>query len=138
MMSTSADPSLGDWLIVAGLQYPGVRCCLADRHPLLMTLAREAAELQARRGRCGHPGWGDRFQKILAEVSGAKTAAEISAQSWPWQTDAAPLTVASEMFRSWEQSPGHWKTASRLPRWVGGWMARSRKGIWFASIITAD
>jgi hypothetical protein len=124
-------------LIDAGKAFPGAHVCESEPHPLLMALASEHAQYMARHRRQGHQRWNERSREIIAEL-GQVTPAEICAESWDRQAHDPLPEVATEMFRCWKTSEGHWSVASRKHRWFGCDMAQGRNGVWYACIIVAD
>jgi hypothetical protein len=42
------------------------------------------------------------------------------------------------MWDSWRGSPGHWTIARKEYKFVGGDMAKSEEGIWYACIIAGN
>ncbi len=115
----------------AGRRYSGVRVFNGDRHPLLQELAQGHAEYMATRNRGGHQWFLSRFDRVAGELS--MVATEICAQSWTWQAESPLVELGEEMFRCWEQSPGHWRVASSPHVFYGAW-----RGIWFACVLVAD
>ena len=138
--ATSGEPAkdpAAEGLIQAGLRFPGAHVCESQRHPLFMSLARQGAQMQAQQCRGGHPGFDGRFQQALSS-SLCGSCSEIAAESWPWQAHDSMDSLGKEMFHCWQQSPGHWQTASTRHRWFGAAMAQGRNGIWYACIIVGD
>jgi hypothetical protein len=123
-------------LVDAGKKYPGAHVCESQPHPLLMKLASEQAQYQAQHQTQGHQGFPARCQKI--QQAGMGSAAEICAESWPWQRDESMFNLGTEMFQCWRQSSGHWAVACRKHKWFGAEMAQGQNGIWYATIIVAD
>ncbi len=124
-------------LYLAGLNYPGAKVCLSGMHPVLMEMATRHAQYQADHKRQGHQLWSKRV-KELETTMGSYRYAEIAAESWGWQKDASKVELGAEMFKCWEQSPGHWSVASKSHTYFGCDMAQSSKGIWYTCIIVAD
>lgn len=114
-------------LIEAGKTYPGARVCESAPHALLMELAIAHAAHQADRRTQGHQQFQARWEKINA--AGLGSAAEICAESWPWQDGQTPEQLGEEMFRCWRQSRGHWSVASTKHRYFGAGMARGKNGV---------
>jgi hypothetical protein len=46
--------------------------------------------------------------------------------------------MGREMWDAWRQSRGHWAVASKRHDWFGAGMAKSKRGVWYATIITVD
>jgi len=136
-------------LLKAGQDFPGANAAWSQPHPLLTELAAGYAAWMADHGtQGGHSGFQRRYDRILAEL--ALSAAEITAESWPWQSATAPTgsgrheatstlaEIGTEMWRCWSQSPGHWSVASKPHWYIGAAMAKSKRGIWYACCIVAD
>lgn len=123
-------------LIAAGKTYPGAQVCDSEENEALMIMAQTHAAYMARVCQQGHQGFQERFDGIRAATG--LSAAEICAESWPWQTEEPPEALGREMFKCWAQSPGHWRVAAASHRFYGAGMAKGRNGIWYACILVAD
>lgn len=123
-------------IIEAGKKYPGAKVCFSESHPILMALASNHCQYMARTGIQGHQGFNKRFQEL--QKIGLMGAAEICAESWPWEANEPMYKLGWGMFKSWRTSNGHWRTASAKHRYFGADMAKGSNGIWYACIIVAD
>lgn len=123
-------------LIWAGQHFPGAQVCQSQWSPRLAQLATWGAYTCAVQGHGGHPTFNQAFQIMSQE--GYRNASEINAESWPWQANAAAKDLGWEMFKCWRQSSGHWRTAGTRHRFYGAGMARSARGIWYATILVSD
>lgn len=130
-----------DGLIAAGKVYPGAHVCESEPNAYLMRLAQDHANYMARVQTQGHQGFQGRFD-VLAE-NGYGHAAEICAESWPWETRESYEFLGAGMFKSWKSTAdapggGHWTTAARKHRFYGAGMALGRNGTWYACILVTD
>jgi len=123
-------------LIDAGLAYRGAHVCESEPHDLLQSLARGHAQYQATKRRQGHQRFQERFDAIYEALG--LSAAEIAAESWGRQRNDPLPEIGTEMFRCWEQSPGHWRVASARHKYFGADMAQGDNGVWYACILVAD
>jgi hypothetical protein len=123
-------------LIEAGKVYPGANVCKSEMHPFLMKLAKDQANYQASICVQGHQNFSSRFSAV--QQAGLGHAAEICAESWPWQVNDSMLDLGYEMFKCWRQSPGHWSVASKQHRYFGADIAKGKNGIWYACIIVSN
>ncbi len=121
-------------MIAAGKAFPGAAIVESPVDPDLMEAAREHAAYQAAHCQQGHQGWPVRVQ-ILQRRLGQGTYAEIAAESWPWQRDAAPEELGREAFHCWRRSRGHWSVASARHLAFGIDMCRGRNGVWYFCAI---
>ncbi|MFA5056499.1 MAG: thioredoxin family protein [Opitutaceae bacterium] len=103
----------------------------------LCSFAQSHANYQAEADKQGHQNFDQRRQQMLNSI-GPGDYREICAESWPRQAEDPPAELWAEMFDCWRQSPGHWSVASRKHSEYGSGMARSRRGVWYACIITRD
>ena len=124
------------YLIEAGLKYPGAKVCESKAHRLLMQLAQEHAEYMAEAHQQGHQNFQSRWNEIDKKLD--MSASEIAAETWDRQSDSPMEEVATEMFKSWEQSRGHWNVASQTHKLFGAGLAKGTNGIYYGCIITAD
>jgi hypothetical protein len=131
-MTTATSQALTD----AGLIYPGARVCESEPHELLQWLARDHAKYQAAKRRQGHQRFQERFDAIYKALG--LYAVEIAAESWDRQRNDPLPEIGKEMFRCWEQSPGHWRVASARHKYFGADMAQGSNGVWYACILAAD
>lgn len=142
--STSTDSELTK----AAKYYPGVRYIEGQRNSLLDSLAQtysnEMAAINSqsrnktRRNPMGegHFGVEARYAKIRQDL-GMK-GNEVTAESWYWQSNSPMNEVAKGMFDSWQQSSGHWNVVSKPHKLYGDGLAKSKQGIWYATILVAD
>ena len=124
-------------LIQAGKAFAGAHVCESEQQPLLMQMAARHAKYQADHNQQGHQLFQLRVEELYGTL-GRYTYAEIAAESWPWQVDDTMLDLGTEMFKSWVQSPGHWRVASKKHRYFGADMKLGSKGLWYAAILVAD
>ena len=123
--------------IVSGCAtFPGANVCLSTWNDYHAALASEHARYMASVMVQGHQHFQERFNKLLA--AGFGKATEICAQSWPWQADLPMWDLGYEMFHCWQQSSGHWATASTTHKWWGCDMQQGRNGVWYACILVSD
>ncbi len=99
--------------------------------------AKQAAQLQADRDRQGHYEWNQRRNKIIQQC-GYRAVEEICAESWPEQEKADEVDLWAEAFKSWSQSPGHWRIANNRWRAYGRAKAKGKSGVWYFTIIVAS
>lgn len=123
-------------LIAEGLKFPGSHICESPVHPLLIQLCNEHATYMAKYQKLGHQLFQQRYDTIR-KILGLG-AEEIAAMTWDRQKDDSLEEVAKEMFNSWRQSPGHWRTVSRKHKFIGGDMAQGANGIWYGIMIGAN
>lgn len=124
------------YLIEAGLKYPGAKVCESKAHMLLMDLAQAHAEYMAEKQMLGHQNFQSRWNEIDEKLD--MSASEIAAETWDRQSNDSMEEVSTEMFRSWESSRGHWKIASQVHKLFGAGLAKGDNGIWYGVILTAD
>lgn len=130
---TANDPGT----IPSGFTYPDALVLESDRNVAISRIAQGHADYQAKVGVQGHQGFDQRRMWLISTV-GPGAYAEICAESWDRQANDSPEELWTEMFTSWRQSPGHWSVASRKHSEYGSGMAKSKRGIWYATIITRD
>jgi len=135
-------------LTKAGKVYNGVRCYEGQRNSLLDSLAQTysnemaAINSQSRNKSWrnpmgeGHFGVEARYAKIRQDL-GMK-GDEVTAESWYWQSNSPMNEIAEGMFDSWRQSSGHWNVVSKPHKLYGDGLAKSRQGIWYATVLVAD
>lgn len=131
-------------LIEAGQRYvwklhPGGPGCVALRtgkpHKALMAMAEQHAKYQARHQTQGHQLWPQRREEVLAQLPDyIHHLEENAAESWPWNSR---VEAATEMFSSWEHSPGHWALCQQRCKFFGISMARGANGIWYSAMLCA-
>jgi hypothetical protein len=102
--------------------------------PLLMREAASHADYQASVGAGGHHHWGERFQRINAQLPEGLVPQEVCAESWPGQR---LVEAAEECVHSWRQSSGHWDAVRQAHPLFGYDMKRSAGGTWYATGIFA-
>lgn len=125
-------------LIAAGKAFPGAHCFDGPQHPLLQQQAQKAADYQARVCQQGHQVFMRETFRLVSQQLGLG-AAEICAESWPWQSKLPYDQLGKEMFRCWRNwSPGHWRVAAKKHRYWGAAMSKGRNGIWYCAITVAD
>ncbi len=106
--------------------------------------AQQMADIQSQsRGRDGHFGWDVRRRKALA-ATGGSYAAEISAETWPGQSNLSWEDQWEEFAKDWRQSRGqggganHWSIAGVKHKWIGTGSACGRNGTWYGCLIAVD
>lgn len=124
-------------LIEAGKGFPGAHVQESEIHLLLLEMANRHANYQALHDKQGHQLFQQRVEELYRTL-GKYEYAEIAAESWVRQINDTPLELGIEMFVSWKQSPGHWNVASKKHKFMGGDMAKSKSGVWYACILIAD
>jgi hypothetical protein len=124
-------------LIEAGKAFAGAHVCESEQQPLLMAMAARHAQYQALHNQQGHQLFQVRVEELYSTL-GRYVYSEIAAESWPWETEASMLELGTGMFKSWVQSPGHWRVASKKHKYFGGDMSKGSKGLWYACILVAD
>jgi hypothetical protein len=128
-------------LIDAAKIYSGVRFQEGIRDAWLVQVAQKYSEQmaainsQSYRGE-GHFGVEKRYADIRQKY-GMK-GNEVTAESWYWKTNYPIDIIAKEMYDSWHYSSGHWSVVSKPHKMYGDGLAKSRQGIWYATIIVAD
>lgn len=122
-----------DWLISASRHFTGVKVFEGDPHPLLQQLAEKHANYMATVNVQGHQQFQARYDEIKKELQ--LSATEICAESWPWIKEMNE--IAKDMFKSWQQSEGHWRVCINKPKFFGGAMAQGKR-VWYACIIVAN
>lgn len=128
-----SSPSDSDLITAAGRQY-GVRSIATGKQEAnLQKLADEHAAYMARVRIMGHQGFDRRFQ-IANQVFPDYEIAEVAAESWPWNSRTE---AATEMFNSWRQSPGHWRTVNGECVWFAYSMAKGSNGVWYGCGLVA-
>jgi len=121
-----------------GERFRGANVQKSEPHPDVMAAAKEYCEYEAKRDRqLGHANFSRRMRELGEKVPGMYWA-EITAQSWNWQTEEPMDVIGYGMFESWRQSSGHWRVARAKHTVWGGHMAMSSSGTWYACIITGD
>lgn len=123
-------------LIEAGKEYNGAHVCESENHPLLQKLATQHAKYMAMVRTQGHQGFQLRYDQIYESLH--LSAAEICAETWKWQASESPKQWGLEAFKCWQQSPGHWKVASKKHKFFGAEMAKGSNGVVYACILVAD
>jgi hypothetical protein len=130
----------GEWLYhdvrIAGQNFPGAHVHESIWSDLLAESAQANSKRCAYLGRGGHHNWDDRFQELI-KTGLANTFSEINAESWKRQEGNNPTELFEEAFRCWRQSGGHWQVASRQYILFGAGLAKSSRGIWYMSVVTA-
>lgn len=130
-------------LIEAGQKYvwgfhkggPGVKSLLTGKsHKFLEAMCLRHAKYQASHRTQGHQLWDKRKLEIMDHLPEGYSVEENAAESWP---ENSRIEAATEMFHSWEQSPGHWKMANHRCVYFGINMARGKNGIWYAAALVA-
>lgn len=124
-------------LIEAGKGFLGAHVHESEIHFLLMEMATRHARYQALKNTQGHQLFQQRVEELYRTM-GQYEYAEIAAESWVRQAHDTPLELGTEMFKCWEQSPGHWSVASKKHKYFGADMAQGKSGVWYACIIVAD
>jgi Fe-S cluster biosynthesis and repair protein YggX len=124
-------------LIEAGKLWKGAHVCESEIHILLMEMATRQAKYQADHNTQGHQKFQQRVEELFRTM-GQYAYAEICAESWEWQENDTMLILGEEMYRCWNQSPGHWSVACKKHKYFGADMAKGSKGIWYGCIVTAD
>jgi uncharacterized protein YkwD len=123
-------------LFEVGLAYPGANICKSSQHMLLMSLMTEHAQDMADYEKLGHQNFQSRWDECHQKLG--ISCAEIAAMSWADRSDEDLDKIAKQMWDSWRSSPGHWKIARQEYKFVGGDMAKSSKGIWYACVIAGS
>jgi SAM-dependent methyltransferase len=129
-------------LVQAAMLYPGVRFHEGLRDAYLVGLAEWNSKQQATYGRQDHYEFQRRYDDVRKTLG--MRAVEVAAESWSWQSNEPMNVIAKGMFESWAQSRGpqpladHWGVVSKPHARYGDGLARSRRGIWYATIIVAD
>lgn len=122
------------WIVGRNL---GVKSILTGfRHPILQRMCEHAAKYQAEINTQGHHNWNNRFQQLHIAMPDQKTFGEVCAESWEWELDADMTVIAKSMFKSWEQSSGHWAWVNGECQYFGWAMARGSR-VWYANGIFA-
>lgn len=132
----NGENTLGD-LFIAATNFPGVKVHESGWSPTLASSARENSLRCAELGRGGHHDWDRRFKSLVKTKLGY-VYAEINAESWKWQERNNPVELWTEAFKCWKQSPGHWGVASERHKLFGAGLEKSKKGIWYMTIVIAD
>ena len=113
---------------------PGVRCLKTGKpHEVLQLAALKQAKYQARVLDQGHHKWAQRKKRLLSQLPGYQIEENV-AEAWP---DDTRVEAATEMFYSWERSPGHWSLCQRRCQFYGINMAKGDNGIWYATLLVA-
>lgn len=133
-------PTPADSLIDAGRRWNNGKGVLSlvtgKQDPILQAAAEAHARYQAARGVQGHQQWDRRFRELNRALPGYTNIREIAAESWPGESEQR---AAWEMFNSWRQSPGHWRSANgRCAIWGYSMAYSPRKRTWYACGILAD
>jgi hypothetical protein len=132
MVGRFDDPTL--LLIAAGQAYKVPSILQTIQHPLLMALALKHAQYQADVDRLGHQGFDQRATDIMRQIPGSSPS-EIAAVSWGGQT---PVEAAADAFKSWKQSPGHWKLCNSAHTYYGYAMALGKQGTYYSVGLFCD
>jgi len=125
-------------LLTAGKDFPGADCALSQIDPYLQSLATDHARYMARACQGGHQHFSRRFRMVLEHFGQQVTCSEIAAQSWKHEDDEPLAVLGASMWKSWRQSSGHWRVASKRHEAIGAEMARGRNGIWYGTILVVD
>lgn len=135
-------------LVDAARIYPGVRFYEGRRDSWLTQVAQKYSEEMAAINSQsinkswrnpmgeGHFGVEQRYADIRQKL-GMK-GNEVTAESWYWQSNSSMNKIAEGMFDAWKYSSGHWNVVSKPHKLYGDGLAKSRQGIWYATIIVAD
>jgi SAM-dependent methyltransferase len=129
-------------LVSAAMIYPGVRFHEGIRDAFLVGLAEENSRKQAARDRQDHYGFQQRYDEVH-ETLGMR-AVEVTAESWYWQSNEPMNVIAKGMYDSWVQSRGpppradHWGVVSKPHKRYGDAISKSRRGVYYATILVAD
>ena len=125
-------------LFDGGERFKGANVQKSEPHPDVMAAAKSYCEYEAKRdAQLGHKDFSRRMRELGQKVPGMAWA-EITAQSWNWQTNEPMDVLGYGMFESWRQSSGHWRVARAKHTYWGGHMAMSASGTWYACIIVGD
>ena len=124
-------------LFVAGQTYPDVLVCFSQPNGALMDMAARHARYQAAMQRMGHQLWWTRRIELRWTV-GAYNFEEVCADTWPHQEHLAPIEIGRCMFSTWKKSLVDWKIATRKHKYFGYGIAKSTRGIWYATIVVAN
>jgi len=144
MGATMPNKTNHELLVEAGLAYkwrlhrggPGVLALQTGKsHPFLESMCLRHAVYQAKHKTQGHQLWDDRKEEIMASLPQGFSCEENAAESWP---ENNRVEAATEMFSSWEHSPGHWAMCNHRCVYFGINMAKSNvNGIWYAAMLVA-
>lgn len=122
-------------LIDAGLAIGIKSLTTGQNGPILQQAAEFHAAYQADLGIQGHQNWqrrSDQLRDLMPECSEFK---EVANESWPNQDVEA---AASEMYRSWKLSEGHWRAVDgHCSFWGYAMSYDERSKRWFACGILA-
>jgi len=128
-------------LVKAAKLYNNVHFYEGQRHNLLVRLAEDysnqmaSINSQSYRG-VGHFGVEKRYAEIRNKLG--LRGNEVTAESWSWKYNYPIDIIAKEMFDSWNYSSGHWAIVSKPHKLYGDAIAKSKQGIYYATIIVAD
>lgn len=130
-------------LIQAGRNYvwqehdggPGVKSLLTGKPTrFLQEHAIRQARYQAYHETQGHQNWSQRSQEILSQLPAGFRVEENAAESWP---ENSRVEAATEMFFSWERSPGHWELCNQRCIYFGINMSKGKNGIYYSTLLVA-
>lgn len=115
-------------------KHTGVQSILTGKSNKVLTdMATEHSQYQADHQTQGHQGWDERKARLMRALPGY-TIEEIAAESWPENTR---VEAATELFYSWERSPGHWSVANKRVKLFGYTMVKGRNGVYYGTGICA-
>lgn len=128
-------------LVLGARLYPGVHFQEGVRDDLLVRLAEDCTKLLVRNGpwgywRDGHPRWDARYREIRSKLR--MKAVEVTAQADANLADAPEEAIVRNLYDAWRQSSGHWGVISKPHKRYGDWIAVTKSGIWYGTIIVAD
>lgn len=115
----------------------GVRSVLEGKINLtLQEWAQDNADYEARLGRqTGHARFVRYGYSQLSKALPGYKLAENTAESWGREDREE---AASEMFNSWRQSSGHWRSVNGPAKLIGYGMAKSRNGKYYSTVVIAN
>lgn len=129
-------------LVQAAMSYPGVRFHEGQRDAFLVGLAEWNSKQQAMHGRQNHYEFQDRYDNVRKTLG--MRAVEVTAESWSWQSNEPTNVIARGMYDSWAQSNGpyphadHWSVVSKPHKRYGDAISKSRRGVFYATVLVAD